>query len=310
MELRQLEYFRLAAHAGSFSAAAKASYVTQQTLSAAIASLEAELGAPLFLRTKQGIELTRFGMIALAHSIDIMQDVQNFKERVARFHQSEDSSVGFAYATATLPMEGEGFTIRDVKRFQALHPSIDVRLFELSSDACLAALDHGAADLAFIAGKPNPSHYEFVKLADARLLVAVASGSPLAQKECVRFVDLAEFDIFPVPDLNLSYRKIVEGYERSQITPRFAAMPFSLERAHEFVRSGSGIDFSPACYADDHPEGISYVPLAPEDSFTVPLGLANRLGRPLKLATQDLRRFIRDRYELSGGGPSPSAKED
>lgn len=43
MDVRQIEYFVLAAKAGSFSAAAKSAFVTQQTLSASVASLEGEV---------------------------------------------------------------------------------------------------------------------------------------------------------------------------------------------------------------------------------------------------------------------------
>ena len=61
MDVRQIEYFVLAAKAGSFSAAAKSAFVTQQTLSASVASLEGEVKTPLFHRRRQGIELTDFG---------------------------------------------------------------------------------------------------------------------------------------------------------------------------------------------------------------------------------------------------------
>lgn len=298
MELRQLEYFCLAAKAGSFSAAAKNSYVTQQTLSAAIASLEGELGAALFYRKKHGIELTRFGSLAFERCTAILENVRDLEAQLADFHHAEETTIGFAYATACLPIDGTGFTLQEFKRFQALHPTIDVRLFELSSDACLAALNHGTADLAFIAGEPDAHTYDFCKLDDAHLLIAVAASHPLTQKTSVRFADLENVEIFPVPDLNLSYKRIVKGYERAGIVPKFAAIPFSLEHAREFVKSGAGVDFSPACYATDPPEGIVYLPLAREDSFTVPLGLASKLGHPEKPAVAELKQFIRALYNV------------
>lgn len=58
MRIEQLEYFLMVAKYGSLSQAASNIYVGQPTLSAAIASLEKELGKKLFKRTRRGMELT------------------------------------------------------------------------------------------------------------------------------------------------------------------------------------------------------------------------------------------------------------
>lgn len=65
MNLTQLEYFFIAAKAGSFSLAAKNSCVAQQTLSESITALEREWGLPLFERHRGGITLTDFGRAML-----------------------------------------------------------------------------------------------------------------------------------------------------------------------------------------------------------------------------------------------------
>lgn len=58
MRIEQLEYFLMVAKYGSLSQAAANIYVGQPTLSAAIASLEKELGKKLFKRTRRGMEMT------------------------------------------------------------------------------------------------------------------------------------------------------------------------------------------------------------------------------------------------------------
>src|SRR5258707_1239654 len=50
MDFKQIRYFVAIAEAGSFSAGARRAFVTQPTLSAAIAALEAELGFALLER--------------------------------------------------------------------------------------------------------------------------------------------------------------------------------------------------------------------------------------------------------------------
>lgn len=79
MELRQVRYFLAVADAGSFSAGARRAFVTQPTLSAAIASLEAELGAKLFERRARGIALTPQGERALDHARRILREAETLK---------------------------------------------------------------------------------------------------------------------------------------------------------------------------------------------------------------------------------------
>ncbi len=72
MILRQLNYFVSIVLSGSFSCAARKLGVAQSALSRQIRMLEAEVGAPLLLRSGQGVELTWQGreLLPLAREID------------------------------------------------------------------------------------------------------------------------------------------------------------------------------------------------------------------------------------------------
>jgi DNA-binding transcriptional LysR family regulator len=61
IELRQLYYFEAVARELHFARAAAALGVTPSTLSHGIRRLEAELGAPLFVRTSRRVALTDTG---------------------------------------------------------------------------------------------------------------------------------------------------------------------------------------------------------------------------------------------------------
>lgn len=299
MELRQLEYFYLSAKAGSLSAAAKTAFVTQQTLSASIASLENELGSPLFHRRHQGIELTDFGTAVLKRVVPILDDVRNLETYVTGYKETAAKTATFAYATASLATDGQGLTLTTINEFLSQRRESDMRVFELTSDACLSALAQGSVDMALVVGKPDPSVFEFFKLEDAKLLVAVSSDHPLAGQDAISFRDLAEVDVFPVPDLSVSYDRIVAGFEKYGLAPRFARVPFSLENAKRFVQSGAGVDFSPAHNANSPHEGIAYLPLAEEDSFSLPLGLATKLGQVDKPLIAELKATIASAHSQS-----------
>lgn len=65
MRTEQLKYLLEVTSCGSISAAAKRLYINQTTLSAAIQSIETELGGKLFQRTAKGVVLSAFGEQAM-----------------------------------------------------------------------------------------------------------------------------------------------------------------------------------------------------------------------------------------------------
>ena len=74
MERRQLEYFVAVVQHGGFSRAAEAEHVSQPSLSQAIASLEKDLGTPLFHRVGRTVKLTSAGEVLLPSARQILRD--------------------------------------------------------------------------------------------------------------------------------------------------------------------------------------------------------------------------------------------
>ena len=222
----------------------------------------------------------------------VLEAVREAEGFARQWHENTRHTATFAYATASLRESGPGFTLATLRGFRASYGDADLRLFELTSDACLKALERGTVDMALVAGRPDSAVFEFTPLAEGRLLVAVPKGHKLATQEAISFSDLAEIDLFPTPDLDVTYRHVVDGFARYGLTPRYAPVSFSLEAAQEFVRSGQGVDFSPAHNAERPHEGIVYRPLVDEDDFTLTLGLATKLGAPEKPLVAALREAI------------------
>lgn len=74
-----LSYFMKIAEAGSFSAAANKLGIAQPSLSLAVQRLEGNLGTSLFVRSRQGVTLTKAGERLLADSRDLLQRWESLK---------------------------------------------------------------------------------------------------------------------------------------------------------------------------------------------------------------------------------------
>ena len=73
MQLKHIEYFVETSNYKSFNEAAKNLFISQPSLSAAIATLEKELGFKLFTRTKHGIALSTAGNLILPEARKMLE---------------------------------------------------------------------------------------------------------------------------------------------------------------------------------------------------------------------------------------------
>src|SRR5688572_8291429 len=118
MELRQLEYFLAVARAGSVTSAARALYVAQPALSRQIQKLEEELGAPLFDRSRRGMQLTPIGETFLAY-------VQRGFDQFEAGHQAVRDLMGpdkGHVRLAFLPALGSGLLPEVLAAFRRRYP--------------------------------------------------------------------------------------------------------------------------------------------------------------------------------------------
>jgi DNA-binding transcriptional LysR family regulator len=154
-ELRQ---FALVAEERSFTAAARRAHLSQPALSAAIARLEAELGARLVHRGRgrggAASRLTAAGEALLPRARAALASVEDGRRAVAEVAGLRAGEVrvgaGATACTVYLPPL--------LAAFQAAHPGIVVKLREGTAGELRARIDAGELDLAVVsdvaAGEP------------------------------------------------------------------------------------------------------------------------------------------------------------
>lgn len=89
MEFRQIQYFIKLSESTSISQAAKELFISQQALSKSIKNLESELNTRLFLRTNQGIKLSKSGVYLKINSSQCVQGMR--KQSRNRINLSKSS---------------------------------------------------------------------------------------------------------------------------------------------------------------------------------------------------------------------------
>ena len=81
MTLQQLRYVTTVAETGTISGAAKALFISQPSLTAAIQELEREMGITIFLRTNRGVVLSREGDELLGYARQVLMQAELLEDR-------------------------------------------------------------------------------------------------------------------------------------------------------------------------------------------------------------------------------------
>ena len=146
MTLQQLEYFLAAADHRTFSAAAAALHMAQPSLSEQIRRLEAELGAPLFVRARR-LELTEAGRLFRPEAERTLAAAQEARDSVREVRELESG-------TATFGTFGNApyYLLSDlVQDFRKRYPKVRVRVVGQNSVEVADAVRDGRLEAGLIA---------------------------------------------------------------------------------------------------------------------------------------------------------------
>ena len=143
MNLSSMEYFAVLARERSFTKAAEKLYITQQSLSSHIASLEKELGCRLLIRHIP-LELTYAGEVFLRYAESICNTQTDMLREFNDISQNQKGVLRIGAASS----RGRAVLPPAILRFQQQYPNIRVDLTEGANDFLCQMLRQGDLDLA------------------------------------------------------------------------------------------------------------------------------------------------------------------
>ena len=259
MELRHLRYFLALADELHFGRAAQRLAISQPPLTVAIQQLEAEVGAPLFLRNSRGVQLTAAGQAlvpAAQAAIDGAAQALH-AARDAASGQVGRLSIGFA---GTMLYRGLPQMLR---RFQAEHARLQLTLRELSSSEQIVELQHARLDAGFAHVSHAPAGLAAQLVSSQPFVACVPAVHALARKRTLPLDALA-----PEP-LALVSRSVSPDYH-ARIVAACQAAGFTPQPLHEMqhwlsvvslVSQGLAVALVPAALQQAQLAGAAFVPV-------------------------------------------------
>lgn len=193
LNVARLRVLREVAAHGSFSAAASALDYTQSAVSQAVANLEAQTGATLLERNRQGIRPTAAGAVLLRHAEVVLRQLDAAEAELA----ATLGLRGGLLRMASFPTAGATLMPLAIATFRAAHPDVELTLAEGDPEDIGPRARAGEFDLALLfefAGTRERAVAGLVRttLLDDPLHLVLPQAHALAARPRIRLEDLRD----------------------------------------------------------------------------------------------------------------------
>jgi DNA-binding transcriptional LysR family regulator len=281
MELRELGYFVAVFEERSISAAARRCFISQPSVSAAIAVLESELGAKLFVRHRRGAAPTAAAEQLYPTARRLVGEVHALRAAFRTPPVARRLTVGLMRSL-------DAYRIRELLLVVTSAPGLQLRLVGADERSDLRVVSRGLVRAA----------ETFVPLWSERFVVALPANHPLALRDTLRAADLVGQRL--VERCHCEHaRRFARG--RRRLDP--VAVAQSEEWALALVGAGVGIAIVPEGVARDDGH-VVLRPLA-DVGVSRQVGLAWRTTSAMSTAVQELCEKLQQRFAATVARVAP-----
>lgn len=293
MNTRHAQLILTIVREGSFTAAARALFITQPTLSQTVKQIESQLGEPIFLRGRSPVELTPAGQLYVQAAHRLIQVQAQLDDAIAALH---------GHVTGTLRI---GLPIRRANEllpqvlpeFASAYPDVRIEALARSRDVLEQKLLDGELDFALLSGNGGCPQLEYHLIASDELVLLagkkthlaqhIPSGSTISLAECA-----SEYFVMPseqIPERRI-YDELLRGFK-----PRIRFEGDDLCCAKRLCATCSLVMFSPySSFLSDETAQHQLAHYRLSDLFLSPLYLAHAM--PLSPCAQTLSTLLANRF--------------
>lgn len=237
MQLSAVEAFIAVCDTGSFREAAQQLHLTQPAVSKRIATLETQLGHPLFDRVGRGVLLTEAGRNFIPHARRLLTELVDARRALDGLSDGVGGQLGLALshhvALHRIPPV--------LRQFVDTYPDVQLDIRFLGSEAACEAVRRGQIELAVITlpdTRPEPLEQQVIWPDPMRVLIA--PNHPLAQQTTVTAADLGKVPaLLPEPE-TYTYKAVARALGTFGVEPQLRLASNYLETLRMLTDVGLG----------------------------------------------------------------------
>ncbi len=246
MLLVHVEGFIEVARQGSVSRAAESLFVTQPTLTARLHSLERDVGAPLFVRTRHGMRLTDAGRVFLPYAERAVRALRDGR------HAIDEASRGLAgglliaaapaVSTYVLPSVLEAFVDR--------HPRVEVAVRTGHSEEVQQMVLREEAQLGLGRALRHPE-IDLIPFHEEELVLVVSPDHPFSRRPSVTMADVGEQQLIMFDRTSSYYEVTQAAFHAAGVQMRGLMELDNIDAAKKMVQRGLGVALLPSTAVGD-----------------------------------------------------------
>lgn len=241
LTLRQLQYVVAVAQTLSFRKAAERCRVSQPSLSAQVAQLEAALAVRLFERDKKGVLPTQAGKALIERAQRLVLDAD---ELVMAARRAGDPLAG-TLTLGVIPTIAPYLLPSVTPALRKAFPKLSVAWIEDKTEAVANLLASGALDAALVALEAELGDVEHAVVAKDPFVLVTRRDHPLAQKRTdVARAELRDTEMLLLDDGHCFREQALEYCTRAKVH-ELALRATSLATLTQMVAGGMGITLLP-----------------------------------------------------------------
>jgi DNA-binding transcriptional LysR family regulator len=260
MELRHLRSFVVTAEELHVGRAAIRLHLTQPSLSRQIASLEHDVGVPLFTRIRRRFGLTPAGEVFLTAARDIVRRADNAVLDAQTAHRGELGTLRLRFVQSAtfvaLP--------RLLGAFRAAYPLVNLDLESMTTLQQTAALRAGQIDVGLLRLPIDEPTLSTRVMSRDPLVVALPAGHPLAVRRRIPLIELAgEPFVLYTRSFGPSVHDAIVGHcVAAGFTPRIVQQAAGVQTILSLVTAGLGVSLLIAPTPPIAEDAVIYRPIA------------------------------------------------
>lgn len=286
MNVEKCRTFLEAAESGSFTAAGEKLYMTTANVTKHIASLEKELGYPLFERKTHGVKLTKEGKECVPFARQIVQAGD------AMYGLGRDNTL----KVFSIPCQQKIELPKLVSEFTAVCPGVRVEIEEYHGLKLLEKLLADECELGFIGNRySDRDELETVQIFGERICAVLPAGHRYAKEKQISLRQLKDEDfVFLCPESGM-YQVYEKLCQRCGFEPRTRMYASQDETVLSYIANGMGIALCGRSLVNAFQiQGVVLVEL--EEPFYSGCVLARKKNRKLSANAAVFWRFVKEKY--------------
>lgn len=265
-ELRQLRYFVAVAQELNVTRAAARLGIAQQSLSQQIRALETEFGVALFDRGARGVELTEVGAVLMREARPLLAAAERAVQAVRQAASGDQFELRMGFLTAV----ADRLVPPLLRAFRGHRSGMALRAEDIPVAGLVDGLREGRLDAA-LSRPPMVDDLASEVILREPVAAVLPAGHPLADRDELTLADLADEPwVLPRPASWPPWRRrYEEDFARAGYLPRVVERGGDPRSVLALVAAGVGVTRLPLSSRGLREHGVSFVPLAGEETTIV-----------------------------------------